>query len=159
MPDKISLVSERPRTFWALMSFFLKKKVANFQTLKNLVKMKCDKNYLRCRRHIIGIMIQILMSFQQLFLPETLIASIALKGFLIGMDQHMGFQMPLADTRIRTQITLETFFSFMRLFVYFQSVAIRKGFSAHFAVQCAFGSMQFLHVQPQISFAAASRRT
>lgn len=136
MSDQISFVSKSPGTLGTLMGLFL-----------------------WCWRHIIWIVIQILMSFQQLLLSEALIASIALKGFLIGVDQHMGFQMPLADTWVRTQITLEAFFTFMRLFVYFQGVAIRKGFSTHFTMQGSLGSMQFLHMQPQIRFSSTSGRT
>ena len=40
-------------------------------------------------RHIIWIMVDVLMPFEELFLPETLVTIITLKRFLINVDQHM----------------------------------------------------------------------
>merc|ERR1719362_2717268 len=39
--------------------------------------------------HIIWIVVEVLMPFEELFLPETLVTSITLKGFLISVNQHM----------------------------------------------------------------------
>jgi len=39
--------------------------------------------------HIIWIVVEVLMPFEELFLPETLVTGITLKGFLISMNQHM----------------------------------------------------------------------
>ena len=95
MSDQISFVSKSPGTLGTLMGLFLCKES---HKIYKLFFFLIEKIYLWCWRHIIWIVIQILMSFQQLLLSKALIASIALKGFLIGVDQHMGFQMPLADT-------------------------------------------------------------
>jgi hypothetical protein len=53
-------------------------------------------------------------------LPEALIALIALVRFLVGVNQHVGFQMPLRDRRVSTKIALEAFFSFVSLAVQLQ---------------------------------------
>ena len=50
---------------------------------------KFYKNYLWLWWHIIWIMVEVLMPFEELFLPETLVTSITLKGFLINVNQYM----------------------------------------------------------------------
>jgi hypothetical protein len=46
-------------------------------------------------------------------LSEALIALIALVRFLVGVNQHMGFQMALRDRGVSTKIALKAFFSFV----------------------------------------------
>ena len=42
--------------------------------------------------------------------------------------------MPLANTRVGTQITFETFLAFMSLLVNFEGIAIGERLAAHFTV-------------------------
>jgi hypothetical protein len=46
--------------------------------------------YLGLRRHIVWIMVEVLVSSQQLFLPKGLAALVTLERFLIGVQQHVG---------------------------------------------------------------------
>ena len=39
------------------------------------------------------------MPLEKLFLSETLVTSVTLKGFLICVNQHVGFQMPVLEKR------------------------------------------------------------
>ncbi len=68
-------------------------------------------------RHVVGIVIQVLMAAEKLLLPEALIALVALVRFLVGVNQHVRFQMALRDRRVSTKVALETFFSFVSLAV------------------------------------------
>lgn len=69
----------------------------------------------RGRRHVIGIVIQVLMATKKLFLPEALIALIALIWLLISVNKHVRFQVTLRDRSIGAQIAFEAFFPFVSL--------------------------------------------
>ena len=66
MLNEVSFKSECTLAFWTLMGFLL-----------------------WLWWHIIWIMVDVLMPFEELFLPETLVTIITLKRFLINVDQHM----------------------------------------------------------------------
>lgn len=90
MTDEVAFMAKRFTTFWALVPLFSRR-----------------------WRHVVRIVIQILMASEKLLLSETLITLIALIRFLVGVNQHVRFQMALRDRRVSTQVALETFLSFV----------------------------------------------
>ena len=74
------------------------------------------------RRDISGIVVEILVPLEQLLLPEALVALITLERFLVGVDQHVGLEVPLGDGAVGTEVALEALFTVVRLFVNLQGV-------------------------------------
>ena len=79
-------------------------------------------------RHVVGIVIEVLMTPKKLLLPKALITLIALIWFLISMDKHVRFQVTLRDRSIGAQIAFEALFSFVGLAVELQMKYIKSGF-------------------------------
>lgn len=73
------------------------------------------------RRHVVGIVIQVLMATEKLFLPEALITLIALIWLLISVNKHVRFQMTLRDRSIGAQIAFKAFLSFVSLAMQLQN--------------------------------------
>ena len=84
VPDEVSLVPEGPSTLWALVCLLL-----------------------WLRRNVVGIVVEVLVPLEQLALPERLVALVALEGFLVSVNQHVGLQVALGNGAVRTQIALE----------------------------------------------------
>ncbi len=99
------------------------------------------------------------MASQELLLPEALVAGVTLERLLVGVNKHVGFEMPLADARIGTQVALKAFLSLVSLLVDFEGVAIGEGFPAHFAMKCPLRGVQLEHMQPEIRLTPAGRGT
>lgn len=135
MADEVALVAERFTTLWTFVSLLA-----------------------RWWRHVVWVVVKILVPAEKLFLPEALITLIALVWLLIGVNQHVGFEVTLRDGCIGAQIAFEAFFSFMSLAMEFECVAIRIRFSAALALERLFRCVQLLNVNTEIRFATASGR-
>ena len=73
----------------------------------------------RRRRHVGGVVVEVLVPLEQLLLSEALVALVALVGLLVGVDQHVGLQVSLGDRAVWTQVALEAFLSLMTSLVDF----------------------------------------
>ena len=149
IPDEIALVSEAS------------------VTLRTFVRL-----LFRRRRHVGGVVVEVLVPLEQLLLSEALVALVALVGLLVGVDQHVGLQVPLRDRAVRTQVALEAFFTLMRFLVHFQgipakvvlkvsyvfadtiAVPVWKTLATHFTMHRFLTGVQLLDVEPQVCFAA-----
>ena len=105
IPDEIALVSEAS------------------VTLRTFVRL-----LFRRRRHVGGVVVEVLVPLEKLLLSEALVALVALVGLLVGVDQHVGLQVPLRDRAVRTQVALEAFFTLMRFLVHFQGIPAKVVF-------------------------------
>ena len=76
----------------------------------------------RRRRHVGGVVVEVLVPLEQLLLPEALVALVALVGLLVSVYQHVGLQVPLGDRAVRTQVALEAFLTLVSFLVHFQGV-------------------------------------
>lgn len=72
------------------------------------------------------------------------------------MREEMHFEMPFRETSVGTMVALEAFFAIVRLHVEFVSVTIWERFATAFASQWPIRSVQFLNVNLEICFSAAS---
>ena len=149
IPDEIALVSEASVTLWTLVCLLFRR-----------------------RRHVGGVVVEVLVPLEQLLLSEALVALVALVGLLVGVDQHVGLQVPLRDRAVRTQVALEAFFTLMRFLVHFQgipakvvfkvsyvfaetiTVPVWKTLATHFTMHRFLTGVQLLDVEPQVCFAA-----
>ena len=155
IPDEIALVSEAS------------------VTLRTLVRL-----LFRRRRHVGGVVVEVLVPLEKLLLSEALVALVALVGLLVGVDQHVGLQVPLRDRAVRTQVALKAFFTLMRFLVHFQgipakvvfnkvsyvfaetiAVPVWKTLATHFTMHRFLTGVQLLDVEPQVCFAATGGRT
>ena len=69
-------------------------------------------------RNVVGVVVEILMSFEELLLPEALVAEIALEWLLVGVDEHVGLKVPLADRGVGAEVALEALFALVGLLVH-----------------------------------------
>ena len=91
MADEVALVAE------------------GFATLGTLVTLLAGR-----RRHVVGIVVEVLVAAQQLLLPETLVALVALVWLLVRVDQHVRLEVTLRYGCVGAQVTLETLLSLVR---------------------------------------------
>ena len=96
IPDEIALMSEASITLWTLVCLLFRR-----------------------RRHVGGVVVEVLVPLEQLLLSEALVALVALVGLLVRVDKHMGLQVSLGDRAVRTQVALEAFLSLMTSLVDF----------------------------------------
>ena len=131
----------------------------------------------RRRRHVGGVVVEVLVPLEQLLLSEALVALVALVGLLVGVDQHVGLQVSLGDRAVWTQVALEAFLTLVSFLVHFQgvpatvmvrlircitetiAVPVWKTLATHFTMHRFLAGVQLLHVEPQVCFAAARGRT
>ena len=111
-PDQVPLVPEASVALRALMGLLL-----------------------GSRRHIGGVMVEVLMPLEQLLLPEALITLITLIGLLVSVNQHVALQMTLRNGAVRAQVTLEALLSLVGLLVHFQGVPEKYIFCLHIVYQ------------------------
>ena len=100
-PDQVPLVSEASVALRALVGLLL-----------------------GSRRHIGGVMVEVLMPLEQLLLPEALVTLITLIRLLVSVDQHVALKLTLRDGAVGAQVTLEALFSLVGLLVHFQGVPV-----------------------------------
>ena len=122
LPGEITLAQKPPATLRALVGFLL--------------------------RNIDWVVINVLVSLQQLLLSKALVTLVALKWFLVRVCQHVRFEVATGDGGVGAEVTLEAFFPLMGFLVNFQCVPIWEGFAALVAVHQLVTGMQFLYVQP-----------
>lgn len=113
------------------------------------------------RRHsnIIRVVVNIFMTLQQLFLSESLIAELALKGLLVAMDEHVRLKMSRRDRSVSAMLTSITFLAFVGLCMDFVAVAVREVLIASFALDGNIARVQLLNVNSKISLPATRGRT
>ena len=99
-------------------------------------------------RDVDWVVINVLVSLQQLLLSKALVTLVALKWFLVRVCQHVRLKVATGDGGVGAEITLEALFPLMGFLVNFQCVPIWEGFAALVAVHQSLTSMQLLHVQP-----------
>ena len=58
------------------------------------------------------------MSFEELLLPEALVAEVALEWLLVGVDEHVGLEVPLADGGVGAEVALEALLALVGLLVH-----------------------------------------
>ena len=97
--DQVSLVSKASVALWTLIGLLL----GSWGNIGRVV-------------------IQVLMSLEQLLLSEALVALVTTEWFLVGVYEHVRLQVSLRDGGVGTQITLETLLTLVSLLVNFQSV-------------------------------------
>ena len=100
-PDQVPLVSEASVALSALVGLLL-----------------------RSRRHIGGVVVEVLVPLEQLLLPEALVTLIALIRLLVSVDQHVTLQVALGDGAVGAEVTLEALLSLVGLLVHFQCVPV-----------------------------------
>ena len=96
------------------------------------------------------VVIKILVSLQQLFLPEPLLTLVTLKRFPICVYQHVGLEVSSGDGRVWAEVTLEALLPLMGFLVDFEGATIWEGFSTHLAVNWFLAGVKPPNMQPQI---------
>lgn len=77
-------------------------------------------------RNVAGIVIEVLVAFEQLLLPKGLIALRTLVWLLVGMDEHVRLEMPRRNRGIWAQLTSETLLTFVGFIMQLVAVAVRE---------------------------------
>lgn len=129
--DQITLVSEASATLRTFMRLFLRR-----------------------WWHVCWVVIQVLVSLQQLFLSEALITLIALVRFLVCVYQHMGLKVALGYGTVGAKVALKTLFPLVTLLVNLQGVPVRESLPTHLAMHRPLTCVKLLHVKPQVRLSA-----
>jgi hypothetical protein len=113
----------------------------------------------RRQSDVVWIVVDVLVSLQQLLLPERLFAELTLVGLLVRVDQHVRFEMACRDRRVGAKLATVALFTFVCFGVDLVGVAIREFAVAATALYRLVGGVELLHVDPEVGFTSARRRT
>ena len=91
MSDQVALVSEAAATLGTLVGFLL-----------------------GGWRHVGRVVVQVLVTFQQLLLAESIVT---LERFLVGVNRHVGLQVEFGDGGVGIEVALEVLFSLVSFLV------------------------------------------
>ena len=69
------------------------------------------------RGHVVRVVVEVLVPAEELLLPETLVALIALVRLLISVDQHVRLEVALRDGGVGAEVAFEALFSLVSLAV------------------------------------------
>ena len=86
-------------------------------------------------RGVVGRVVEVLVSPQQLFLSERLLALVTLERLLARVSQDVALQVALRQRRVRTQLALEALLALVRLHVDLVGVAVGERFPAFLTLQ------------------------
>ena len=79
----------------------------------------------RLRRDVVGVVVEVDVPLQQLFLPERLVAVLADERLLVRVHQHVRLEVALRDGRVRTQVALETLLALVSLVVQLEKTGVK----------------------------------